>query len=94
MNLEELPMDTKSRQSIVRKHRAAADTQKQSSLRGLHLITNRFDGQTDVHFTPLTRDTEKHGIIVMFEVQPGEVKKPAKKSNKARPATKKTKKRR
>jgi two-component system CheB/CheR fusion protein len=71
MHLEELPMDSRSRQGIMRKHRAAVDTQKQASARGLHLVTNRFEGETNVHFTPLTRDTEKHGIIVMFEVQQG-----------------------
>lgn len=74
MRLEELPMDNHSRQNMVRRHRSAMDTQKQSSLRDLHLITNRFDGRTDVHFTPLSRDSERHGVIVMFEVQMGKKK--------------------
>ena len=74
MRLEELPMDNHSRQNMLRRHRSAMDTQKQSSLRDLHLVTNRFDGKTDVHFTPLSRDSERHGVIVMFEVQPGKKK--------------------
>ena len=77
MQVEELPMDQRSRQSMKRRHRAAVETQKPVSVRGLHIVTNRFDGETDVHFSPLTRDTQKQGVIVMFEVQPGRNSPPA-----------------
>jgi two-component system CheB/CheR fusion protein len=69
MKLEELPMDNRSRQALLRRHQAAVQTQKQSILRNQHLVTNRFDGESDIHFTPLSRDSQKHGVIVMFEVQ-------------------------
>jgi hypothetical protein len=62
-------------------------------------VTNRFDGESDVHFTPLSRDTEKHGVIVMFEVQQGKRKQEARtakkttvKNRKANNAKKKAKK--
>lgn len=80
MRLEELPMDSRSRQNMIRRHRSVVDTQKQAVLRNFHLVTNRYDGLTHVYFTPLTRDTEKRGVIVMFEVQEG------KKSTNNRPA--------
>src|SRR6185437_4030126 len=74
MRLEELPMDNRSRQNMMRRHRSAMEMQKQSTLRDLHLVTNRFDGTTDVHFTPLSRDSGRHSVIVMFEVQPSKKK--------------------
>jgi two-component system CheB/CheR fusion protein len=99
MKLEELPMDNRSRLALLRRHQSSVQTQKQSSLRNLHLVTNRFDGESDVHFTPLSRDTEKHGVIVMFEVQQGKRKQEARtakkttvKNRKANNAKKKAKK--
>lgn len=71
IRLEELPMDNRSRQNLMRRHRTVVENHKQSSLRNLHLVTNRFDGSTDVHFTPLSRDSQRQGVIVMFEVQQG-----------------------
>ena len=69
MRLEELPMDSRSRQAMMRRHKSAVQTQKQSSVRGLKLVTNRFEGLADVHFSPLSRANEKHGVIMMFEVE-------------------------
>jgi two-component system CheB/CheR fusion protein len=69
IRLEELPMDNRSRQAVLRRHQAAVETKKQSSLRKLHLVTNRFDDEVDLHFTPLARDNERNSVIVMFEVQ-------------------------
>jgi hypothetical protein len=54
---------------VLRRHQAAVETKKQSSLRKLHLVTNRFDDEVDLHFTPLARDNERNSVIVMFEVQ-------------------------
>jgi two-component system, chemotaxis family, CheB/CheR fusion protein len=100
MKLEELPMDNRSRQALLGRHRSAVQTQKQLSVRGMHLVTNRFDGATDVHFSPLSKDNEKYGVIIMFEVQEAEkqrsaartAKKAAAKSRNAGPAKKKAKK--
>ncbi|HET9180661.1 MAG TPA: PAS domain-containing protein [Candidatus Angelobacter sp.] len=74
MKLEELPMDNRSRQAMLRRHRSAVQTQRQTTLCNLHLVTNRFDGETDAHFTPLPYDRERQDVIVMFEVQPGKAK--------------------
>ena len=77
MKLEELPMDNRTRQALLRRHQAVVQTQKQAILRNHHLVTNRFDGESDVHLTPLSRSSEKHGVIVMFEVQQQAKGKPA-----------------
>jgi two-component system CheB/CheR fusion protein len=89
MTLEELPMDNRSRQAILRRHQSAVQTKKQGSIRDLHLVTNRFEGETDVHFTPLARDSQRNGVIVMFEVQ--QAKKEARNGN-PRKATSRNKK--
>jgi two-component system CheB/CheR fusion protein len=98
IKLEELPMDNRSRQAILRRHLSAVQTRKQASIRALHLVTNRFDGETHVHFTPLARDSERNGVIVMFEVQQGNketrnARKSAVANKKAPVANKKKKKR-
>lgn len=90
MKLEELPMDNRSRQALVRRHQSAVQTKRQASLRHLHLVTNRFDGETDVHFTPLARDSERQGVIVMFEVQPVKTKAETRISAMAQKKRKKT----
>ncbi|HEX5435373.1 MAG TPA: CheR family methyltransferase [Candidatus Angelobacter sp.] len=83
MKLEELPMDSRSRQAMLRRHQSAVQTKRQTSVRSLHLVTNRFDGKTDVHFTPLARDSGRQGMIVMFEIQPGKTKADTKNSKAA-----------
>jgi nitrogen-specific signal transduction histidine kinase len=83
MRLEELPMDNHSRQALLRRHQSVVQTQKQTAVRNLHMVTNRFDGQSDVHFTPLSRDTGRRAVIVMFEVQqPGKGKKEVRRAKK------------
>jgi two-component system CheB/CheR fusion protein len=67
MNLQELPLDNKARQAMLRRHRAAVQLGKQSSIKNFPLTTNRFSGVADVHFTPLSTDTG-NGVIVMFQV--------------------------
>jgi two-component system CheB/CheR fusion protein len=68
MKLQELPLNTEARQAMLRRHRSVIQTRKQSNIRDCHLVTNRFDGIADVHFTPLSTDTG-HGVIVMFQVE-------------------------
>ncbi len=68
MRLQELPLNNTARQAMLRRHRSVIQTHKQSSIRNCHLVTNRFDGNADVHFTPLSTDTG-HGVIVMFQVE-------------------------
>ncbi len=67
MKLQELPLNNQARQAMLRRHRSVIQTRKQSHIRNAHLVTNRFDGQVDVHFTPLSTETG-HGVIVMFQV--------------------------
>ena len=68
MKLQELPLDNKARQAMLRRHRAVIHLGKKSHIRNFHLTTNRFDGAADVHFTPLSTETG-HGVIVMFQVE-------------------------
>jgi PAS domain S-box-containing protein len=77
MRLQELPMDTRSRQALVRRHKQVIQSRKQSNIRNWHLVTNRFDGVADVHFTPLASENPGHGIIVMFQVERGTNKRAA-----------------
>lgn len=74
MRLEQLPLDSRTRQSMLRHHRQAVITGKESQMRGAHIVTNRFDGITNVRFVPLSSGSFAHGVIVMFEV--GEKSKP------------------
>src|SRR5215472_8596439 len=67
MKLQELPLDTKARQTMLRRYRAVIHFGKKSHIKNAQLVTNRFDGLADVHFTPLSTDTG-HGVIVMFQV--------------------------
>ena len=68
MKLQELPLDNKARQAMLRRHRAVTHLGKKSHIRNFHLTTNRFNGVADVHFTPLSTETG-HGVIVMFQVE-------------------------
>lgn len=67
IRLEELPLDSKSRKVIVRRHRGVVQSQQQSNVRHCHLITNTFNGVADVRFSPLSTEPG-HGVIVMFQV--------------------------
>src|ERR1043166_1045320 len=68
MKLQELPLDTKARHAMLRRHRTVLHFGKKSLIKNFHLTTNRFNGVVDVHFTPLSTDTG-HGVIVMFQVE-------------------------
>jgi two-component system CheB/CheR fusion protein len=96
MKLQELPLNNQARQAMLRRHRAVIQTRKQSNIRNCHLVTNRFDGVADVHFTPLSTETG-HGVIVMFQVEKTNkppAAKPHKTAKKGRSAGKATSKRR
>jgi two-component system CheB/CheR fusion protein len=98
MKLQELPLNNTARQAMLRRHRSVIQTGKQSHIRDARLVTNRFDGVADVHFTPLSTETG-HGVIVMFQVDrnnkpSGKNSAPKKGRNDAGGKKKKTKKRR
>ncbi len=67
MKLAELPLDNSTRQALLRRHRSIIYTGKQSNIHNTHLVTNRFNGVADIHFTPLSTETG-HGVIIMFQV--------------------------
>ena len=67
MRLQELPLNNAARQALLRRHRSVVHSSKKSHIRNCHLVTNRFDGTADIHFTPLSTNTG-HGVIVMFQV--------------------------
>ena len=68
MRLEQLPLDNRTRQSMLRRHRQVVQTGRESRMRGSQIVTNRFHGIADVRFTPLTSGESSRGVIVMFEV--------------------------
>src|SRR5215831_3496384 len=93
MKLAELPLNNTARQALMRRHRSVIHTGKQSNIRNTHLITNRFEGVADIHFTPLSTETG-HGVIVMFQVDRrnkanSPKKKPAELRGKSEPSKKK-----
>jgi two-component system CheB/CheR fusion protein len=90
MMLQELPLNNAARQAMLRRYRSVIQTRRQSNLRSCHLVTNRFDGIVDVHFTPLSTETGS-GVIMMFQLDRQNTKKPAmvKIAKKSRPAVKK-----
>ena len=68
MRLQELPMDRRTRQTMLRRHRHVIQSRKESNVREWHLVTNRFSGLANVRFTPLSADRPGHGTIVMFQI--------------------------
>lgn len=69
MRLEQLPLDNRTRQTMLRRLRQVVQSGRESHLRGCHIVTNRFQGEADVRFTPLSAGGPGgQGVIVMFEV--------------------------
>ena len=92
MRLQELPLDPRTRNTMVRRHRHVVQTRKPSSIRNWHLVTNRFNGSADVHFTPLSAESPGRGVIMVFQVDRNINKgseKSRKKSNNATTSRKK-----
>lgn len=70
MSLEQLPLDSRTRQAMLRRHEQVLRTGKESSMRDWQIITNRFEGKTSIIFTPLSAPGSGQGVIVMFQVDP------------------------
>src|SRR5258708_5438907 len=68
IKLEELPLDSRTRQVMARRLHAVVRTSKQSAIRDCRLATNRFNGVADIFFTPLLTEDTGHAVIVMFQV--------------------------
>jgi PAS domain-containing protein len=82
MRLQELPLDSRTRRLMVRRHTAVVRSRKQSSIHNWHLATNRFEGSANVHFTPLVTSNPGQGVIVVFQVERIQNKLPAKPAKK------------
>jgi two-component system CheB/CheR fusion protein len=68
IRLKELPLDNNTRLALLRRHHSVLQSGKASHIRNCHFITNRFDGMTDIHFTPLSAGATGGGVIVIFHV--------------------------
>lgn len=68
ISLKELPLDNNTRLAMLRRLRLVLQNGKASHIRNCHFITNRFDGMTDIHFTPLAATGTRGGVIVIFHV--------------------------
>ena len=91
MRLQELPLDAHTRRAMVRRHSSVVKSRRQASLRNWHLVTNRFDGIADVHFTPLSVSSPGHGVIMVFQVDRGDKSPGGAKPGNTQPAKKKIK---
>jgi len=68
IRLKELPLDNNTRLAMLRRHTFVLQSGKASHIRNCRFITNRFDGTTDIHFTPLGGGATGSGTIVIFHV--------------------------
>jgi two-component system, chemotaxis family, CheB/CheR fusion protein len=70
MQLDELPLDQKSRALLHELYLRVVRSHRQEELQNRRISTNRFHGMVNVHFIPLSRGSSGHGVIVMFQPQP------------------------
>src|SRR4029077_7179182 len=68
IRLKELPLDNNTRLAMLRRHTFVLQSGKPSHIRNCRFITNRFDGMTDIHFTPLSAGATGSGTLVIFHV--------------------------
>jgi two-component system CheB/CheR fusion protein len=67
VRIDQLPISSKLRSSIVRKYRSVLTNRKALVLRNEEFETQRIKGTFDLHFTPIGRDTgQLDGVLVMF----------------------------
>jgi two-component system CheB/CheR fusion protein len=90
IRLEELPLDSGTRQAMLRRLRQVVQTGRESQMRDAHIVTNRFNGAADLRFTPLSSSGSTNGVIVMFEV--GRHMKALSTGNNRKPASRNAKK--
>ena len=83
MLLQELPLDSRTRRAVLRRHSFVVKSRTQSKIRKWHLVTNRFDGNADVHFTPLSTSNPGQGVIMVFQVDRAGDRLPARAAKKA-----------
>lgn len=89
MQIQELPLDTRTRRTLVQRHREVVTTHKPWMLSKRKISTNRFQGVVDIHLIPLSKGSSGHGVIVMFEPPEGE-KTALEKGNAGKPVSSKT----
>jgi len=70
MQLDELPLDQKSRALLHERYLRVVRSHVQEELQNRRISTNRFSGMVNLHFIPLSRGSSGHGVIVMFQPQP------------------------
>ena len=67
VRVDQLPISSKLRGSIVRKFRSVLNNGKALVLRNEEFETQKIKGTFDLHFTPIGRDTgQLDGVLVMF----------------------------
>jgi hypothetical protein len=67
VRVDQLPISSKLRGSIVRKFRSVLNNRKALILRNEEFETQKIKGTFDLHFTPIGRDTgQLDGVLVMF----------------------------
>jgi two-component system, chemotaxis family, CheB/CheR fusion protein len=67
VRIDQLPISSKLRTSIVRKYRSVLANRKAMVLRNEEFETQKIKGTFDLHFTPIGRDSgQLDGVLVMF----------------------------
>jgi nitrogen-specific signal transduction histidine kinase len=69
LELSQLPIDTGLRAALVRRQKAMGERSTPMLLRNQHLNSTRSKMVFDVHLTPLSRDSGKPSLLLMFAPQ-------------------------
>ncbi len=69
LELSQLPIDTSLRAALVRRQKAIGERSTPMLLRNQHLNSTRSKMVFDVHLTPLSRDSGKPSLLLMFAPQ-------------------------
>ncbi|GEM_PF-3140104 len=69
LELSQLPIDTNLRAALVRRSKALGERSIPILLRNQHLNSKRAKMVFDVHLTPLSRDSGKPSLLLMFAPQ-------------------------
>jgi two-component system CheB/CheR fusion protein len=76
VNVDQLPISAELRKSVIRKYRTVLSKNKPSVLRQEKFVTPKYEGTFDLHFTPIGRDSQMDGVLVMFSPGNSEGAKP------------------
>lgn len=67
MHLEEIPLPNQIRNFLIRRYEDVLRTHKPQKIRNKYVEGNRIAANFDIHMSPLSASSSKHGVLIMFE---------------------------